>query len=60
MGTWLVGGSGGLFVHWVNRQPHDEPRERVMTGFDPVGYSVEIAQGRRGQDGAMWNKGKPT
>lgn len=36
--------------------PHDEPWERVMTGFDPDGYSVEIAQGRRGQDGAIWNK----
>jgi catechol 2,3-dioxygenase-like lactoylglutathione lyase family enzyme len=36
--------------------PHDEPWERVMTGFDPDGYSVEIAQGRRGQDGATWNK----
>jgi len=36
--------------------PHDEPWERVMTGFDPDGYSVEIAQGRRGQDGAMWNR----
>ena len=36
--------------------PHDEPWERVMTGFDPDGYSVEIAQGRRGQDGTIWNK----
>ena len=36
--------------------PHDEPWERVMTGFDPDGYSVEIAQGRRGHDGAIWNK----
>jgi catechol 2,3-dioxygenase-like lactoylglutathione lyase family enzyme len=38
--------------------PHDEPWERVMTGFDPDGYSVEIAQGRRGEDGAIWNKDK--
>ena len=38
--------------------PHDEPWERVMTGFDPDGYSVEIAQGRRGQDGAIWEKDK--
>ena len=34
--------------------PHDEPWERVMTGFDPDGYSVEIAQGRRGQTAEMW------
>jgi hypothetical protein len=27
-----------------------------MTGLDPDGYSVEIAQGRRGQDGAIWSK----
>ena len=31
--------------------PHDEPWERVMTAFDPDGYSVEIAQGRRGEAG---------
>ncbi len=36
--------------------PHDEPWERVMRGFDPDGYSVEIAQGRRGQDGDIWTK----
>jgi catechol 2,3-dioxygenase-like lactoylglutathione lyase family enzyme len=36
--------------------PHDEPWERVMTGLDPDGYSVEIAQGRRGHDGAIWHK----
>jgi catechol 2,3-dioxygenase-like lactoylglutathione lyase family enzyme len=36
--------------------PHDEPWERVMTAFDPDGYAVEIAQGRRGQDGAIWAK----
>ncbi len=28
--------------------PHDEPWERSMTAFDPDGYSVEFAQGRRG------------
>ena len=28
--------------------PHDEPWERSMTAFDPDGYAVEIAQGRRG------------
>ena len=36
--------------------PHDEPWERVMTAFDPDGYAVEIAQGRRGQDGEIWTK----
>jgi len=36
--------------------PHDEPWERVMTGFDPDGYSVEIAQGRRGESGDIWAK----
>ena len=30
--------------------PHDEPWERSMTAFDPDGYSVEFAQGRRGQN----------
>ncbi len=43
----------GMIFH---EPPHDEPWERVMTAFDPDGYAVEIAQGRRGQDGAMWNK----
>lgn len=28
--------------------PHDEPWERAMTAYDPDGYSVEFAQGRRG------------
>ena len=28
--------------------PHDEPWERSMTAYDPDGYSVEFAQGRRG------------
>ena len=36
--------------------PHDEPWERVMTAFDPDGYSIEIAQGRRGHDGDIWTK----
>lgn len=40
--------------------PHDEPWERAMTGFDPDGYSVEIAQGRRGQNGEIWNKTEPS
>ncbi len=30
--------------------PHDEPWERAMTALDPDGYSVEFAQGRRGQN----------
>ena len=38
--------------------PHDEPWERVMTAFDPDGYAIEFAQGRRGQNGAIWNKGE--
>jgi len=43
----------GMTFH---QPPHDEPWERVMTTFDPDGYAVEIAQGRRGQDGELWNK----
>jgi len=34
--------------------PHDEPWERSMTAFDPDGYAVEFAQGKRGE-----NKTKP-
>jgi catechol 2,3-dioxygenase-like lactoylglutathione lyase family enzyme len=49
--------ANGMTFH---EPPHDEPWERVMTGLDPDGYSVEIAQGRRGQDGAIWNKDKTT
>jgi catechol 2,3-dioxygenase-like lactoylglutathione lyase family enzyme len=30
--------------------PHDEPWERSMTAFDPDGYCVEFAQGRRGHN----------
>ena len=30
--------------------PHDEPWERSMTALDPDGYSVEFAQGRRGEN----------
>ena len=33
----------------IDVPPHDEPWERAMTAFDPDGYSVEIAQGRRGK-----------
>lgn len=36
--------------------PHDEPWERVMTAYDPDGYAVEIAQGRRGQSGEIWTQ----
>ena len=32
-----------------HQPPHDEPWERSMTAFDPDGYSVEFAQGRRGE-----------
>jgi catechol 2,3-dioxygenase-like lactoylglutathione lyase family enzyme len=37
--------------------PHDEPWERVMTAFDPDGYAVEIAQGKRGESGEIWSTG---
>ncbi len=30
--------------------PHDEPWERSAAAFDPDGYSVEFAQGRRGKN----------
>lgn len=43
----------GMIFH---EPPHDEPWERAMTAYDPDGYAVEIAQGRRGQDGPIWNK----
>jgi catechol 2,3-dioxygenase-like lactoylglutathione lyase family enzyme len=33
-----------------HQPPHDEPWERSMTTFDPDGYSVEFAQGRRGKN----------
>jgi catechol 2,3-dioxygenase-like lactoylglutathione lyase family enzyme len=32
-----------------HQPPHDEPWERAMTAFDPDGYSVEFAQGKRGK-----------
>ena len=34
----------------VHTPPHDEPWERSATAFDPDGYSVEFAQGRRGKN----------
>ena len=39
--------SRGVEFH---QPPHDEPWERSMTAFDPDGYSVEFAQGKRGQN----------
>ena len=30
--------------------PHDEPWERSATAFDPDGYAVEFAQGKRGHN----------
>jgi catechol 2,3-dioxygenase-like lactoylglutathione lyase family enzyme len=36
----------GVVFH---QPPHDEPWERSMTAFDPDGYSVEFAQGKRGK-----------
>ena len=40
-------GSKGVVFH---QPPHDEPWERSMTAFDPDGYAVEFAQGRRGKN----------
>jgi catechol 2,3-dioxygenase-like lactoylglutathione lyase family enzyme len=37
----------GVVFH---QPPHDEPWERSMTAFDPDGYAVEFAQGRRGHN----------
>jgi uncharacterized glyoxalase superfamily protein PhnB len=36
----------GVVFH---QPPHDEPWERAMTAFDPDGYAVEFAQGKRGK-----------
>jgi len=32
--------------------PHEEPWERSMRAYDPDGYTVEFAEGRRGHRGA--------
>jgi catechol 2,3-dioxygenase-like lactoylglutathione lyase family enzyme len=37
----------GIVFH---QPPHDEPWERSATAFDPDGYSVEFAQGKRGKN----------
>jgi catechol 2,3-dioxygenase-like lactoylglutathione lyase family enzyme len=39
--------AGGVEFH---QPPHDEPWERSMTAFDPDGYAVEFAQGKRGHN----------
>ena len=39
--------SAGVVFH---QPPHDEPWERSMTAFDPDGYAVEFAQGKRGHN----------
>lgn len=39
-------GKGVVF----HQPPHDEPWERAMTAFDPDGYAVEFAQGKRGKN----------
>ena len=39
--------SRGVVFH---QPPHDEPWERSMTAFDPDGYAVEFAQGKRGHN----------
>lgn len=36
-------------VHFA-QPPHDEPWERSMTAYDPDGYCVEFAQGKRGHN----------
>ena len=33
-----------------HQPPHDEPWERSMTAYDPDGYAVEFAQGKRGEN----------
>jgi catechol 2,3-dioxygenase-like lactoylglutathione lyase family enzyme len=40
----------GVVFH---QPPHDEPWERSMTAFDPDGYAVEFAQGKRGKNKPM-------
>jgi len=40
-------GAKGVVFH---EPPHDEPWERAMTAFDPDGYAVEFAQGKRGKN----------
>jgi catechol 2,3-dioxygenase-like lactoylglutathione lyase family enzyme len=37
----------GIVFH---QPPHDEPWERSMTAYDPDGYAVEFAQGKRGHN----------
>jgi catechol 2,3-dioxygenase-like lactoylglutathione lyase family enzyme len=39
--------AAGVAFH---QPPHDEPWERSMTAFDPDGYAVEFAQGKRGHN----------
>lgn len=38
--------------------PHDEPWERAMQAYDPDGYTVEIAQGRRGHNQPKARRGR--
>jgi uncharacterized glyoxalase superfamily protein PhnB len=48
-------GLDGLYQQLLQRgvkidvPPHDQPWERSMTVFDPDGYLIEFAQGRRGK-----------
>ena len=39
--------AAGVVFH---EPPHDEPWERSATAFDPDGYAVEFAQGKRGKN----------
>ncbi len=43
----LFGDLSAAGVHF-HVPPHDEPWESSMTAYDPDGYCVEFAQGRRG------------
>lgn len=44
-GLYAILSANGVEFH---QPPHDEKWERSMTAFDPDGYSVEFAQGHRG------------
>jgi len=49
--------AAGVVFH---EPPHDEPWERSMTAFDPDGYAVEFAQGKRGKNQVESNAGGAT
>jgi catechol 2,3-dioxygenase-like lactoylglutathione lyase family enzyme len=41
----------------IHEPPHDEEWERAMQVYDPDGYTVEIAQGRRGHNQPQRRRG---